>query len=377
MSQADYDAVVIGGGIVGCSLALYLKDHMDKVLILEREPDILQRASYANQARVHNGYHYPRSLLTALRSRVNFPRFIDEYQDCIDQSFDKYYAIGKFFSKVNAAQFKTFCKRINAPIEPAPKEIKNPFNDDLVEDVFLVEEYAFDAVKIKNKLLTNIINKEIELKINCSVMKIIATSYMTLELFYYNHNEHSRITARHVFNCTYSQINKIVVASGLPIIPLKHELTEMALVELPPYLRNTGITIMCGPFFSIMPFPPLGLHTLSHVRYTPHHSWCDSEGSSYMDADEYFKRVRRVSNYPHMIKDAQRYLPLLRECRYVDSIWEVKTVLPKSEEDDSRPILFKKNHGFKDLTCILGGKIDNIYDIIDEIDTMRVHGGLD
>ena len=30
------------------------------------DADLMQRASYANQARVHNGYHYPRSLLTAL-----------------------------------------------------------------------------------------------------------------------------------------------------------------------------------------------------------------------------------------------------------------------------------------------------------------------
>ena len=143
MGRTDYDAVIVGGGIVGCSLTRYLKANLDKVLILERESTILQRASYANQARVHNGYHYPRSLRTALRSRLNFPRFVEEYRDCIEQSFAMYYGIGKLFSKVTAAQFKTFCQRINAPLEPAPKEIKSLFNRDLVEEVFLVQEYAF------------------------------------------------------------------------------------------------------------------------------------------------------------------------------------------------------------------------------------------
>lgn len=376
MSQVNYDAVIVGGGMVGCSLALYLKDHLDKVLILEQEHNILQRASYANQARVHNGYHYPRSLLTALRSRINFARFVDEYKDCIDQSFDHYYAIGKLSSKVNATQFKTFCQRINAPLEPAPKGVKDLFNHDLVEDVFLVQEYAFDALKLRNKLLASIIVKGIELRTNCTVLKIGATSGTMLEILYHAENEHTRVTANRVFNCAYSQINQILVASGLPVIPLKKELAEIALVEVPAPLKRVGITIMCGPFFSTIPFPPRGLHTLSHVRYTPHHSWQDRERSSCLDANEYIKTKSRVSNYLSMIKDAQRYVPSLRDCRYVDSLWEVKTLLPRSEVDDSRPILFRKIHGLENLTCILGAKIDNIYDIFDEVGSLRARGGL-
>jgi glycine/D-amino acid oxidase-like deaminating enzyme len=377
MSRTDYDAVIIGGGIVGCSLALYLKAHLDKVLILEREATILQRASYANQARVHNGYHYPRSLLTALRSRLNFPRFVEEYRDCIDQSFAMYYGVGKLFSKVTATQFKTFCQRINAPLEPAPKEIKRLFNRDLVEEVFLVQEFAFDAVKLRNKLLTKIRQEGVQLKTNCHVVKIIAAPCTTLEVVCDTGREHTSIAAKHVFNCTYSQINQILAASSLTLIPLKYELAEIALVELPDCLQNAGITIMCGPFFSVMPFPPQGLHTFSHVRYTPHHSWRDSEGAGYLDANEYFKRASHVSNYPYMVKDAQRYLPILKECQYMDSLWEVKTVLPSSEVDDSRPILFRQDHGLKNLTCILGGKIDNIYDMLDEMEALRTQGRLD
>lgn len=87
----------------------------------------------------------------------------------------------------------------------------------------------------------------------------------------------NRVSAKYVFNCTYSAINKIISASRLPIIPLKHELAEMALVEVPEPLKHLGITVMCGSFFSIMLFPPRGLHTLSHVRYTPHFYWQETE----------------------------------------------------------------------------------------------------
>ena len=66
-----------------------------------------------------------------------------------------------------------------------------------------------------------------------------------------------------------------------------------------------------------------------------------------------------------MIRDAARYMPILAECRQVDSLWEVKTVLPRSEVDDSRPVLYRTDCGLPGLTSVLGAKIDNIYDIIE------------
>ena len=68
--------------------------------------------------------------------------------------------------------------------------------------------------------------------------------------------------------------------------------------------------------------------------------------------------------------DGQRYIPLLSKCKYQDSIWEVKTVLPRSESDDSRPILFRAHHGLKGFHSVMGGKIDNVYDVIGIIEKM-------
>ena len=68
-----------------------------------------------------------------------------------------------------------------------------------------------------------------------------------------------------------------------------------------------------------------------------------------------------------MLKDAQRYLPVVGDCRYVESLWEVKTVLPQSETDDSRPILFSRNPALPNLISIMGGKIDNIFDIREKL----------
>jgi hypothetical protein len=70
-----------------------------------------------------------------------------------------------------------------------------------------------------------------------------------------------------------------------------------------------------------------------------------------------------------MIRDASRYLPSISNSKYIDSLYEVKTVLVKSEGDDGRPILFEKHADLPGCFSILGGKVDNIYDIYEKMDS--------
>ncbi len=371
---SHYDAVVIGGGFFGCTVSLYLKKYLKSVLLLEKEAQLFQRSSYVNQARVHNGYHYPRSLLTALRSQGNFDNFVNDYQDCIVSNFNNYYAISSYFSKVNARQFITFCQRVNIPLTPAPPKIKKLFNPHLIEEIFATKEYVFDAIKLRKLMLNALKVYQVEIKFDAEVTKINTTPKINQTKIDVNTKlGKTNLTAKYIFNCTYSAINTILAASDLTAIPLKHELAEIALIQVPEALKNVGITVMCGPFFSLMPFPSKQLHTLSHVRYTPHFYWQDTE-NTISATKEIYERTIRETNYPYMIRDAVRYLPILFDCRYVESLWEVKTILPQSEVDDSRPILFKRHHQLPSLTCILGGKIDNVYDIFDELQFLENEG---
>jgi glycine/D-amino acid oxidase-like deaminating enzyme len=374
VEYSHYDAVVIGGGFFGCTVSLYLKKYLKSVLVVEKEADLLQRASYVNQARVHHGYHYPRSFLTALRSKVNFGNFVSDYQDCIVDTFNNYYAVSSYFSKVNARQFKTFCQRVNIPVIPAPPAIKKIFNSNLIEEVFEAKEYVFDAVKLKDKMLVALEKYHISIKFDTEVTKVVkSNSIDKINVVFNTKFGEACITAKYIFNCTYSAINTILDTSELTAIPLKHELAEMVLVQVPESLNNIGITVMCGPFFSLMPFPSKQLHTLSHVRYTPHCYWQDTE-NTISATSQIYRQAARKTNYPYMIRDAARYLPVLSGCSYVDSLWEVKTVLPQSEVDDSRPILFKRHPQLPNLTCILGGKIDNVYDIFHELQFLESEG---
>ncbi|MBQ0072125.1 MAG: NAD(P)/FAD-dependent oxidoreductase [Spirochaetales bacterium] len=52
----DFDVVVIGGGVIGSSVARYLSLYEMKVLVLEKEEDICSGTSKANSGIVHAGY---------------------------------------------------------------------------------------------------------------------------------------------------------------------------------------------------------------------------------------------------------------------------------------------------------------------------------
>ncbi len=147
LHSKHYDALVIGGGFYGVAISLYLAKNrkLKKILLVEREPELLNRASFKNQARVHTGYHYPRSLTTGYRSRVNLPRFLRDWPTIIKRDFTNLYAIARTNSKVSSQQFRKFCSKIGAQLTPAPSQLSALFEPRLIEDVFITEEYVFDA----------------------------------------------------------------------------------------------------------------------------------------------------------------------------------------------------------------------------------------
>lgn len=351
-----YDIVIIGGGFYGCMIGLTLSKLSKKVLIIEKEDQILKRASYNNQARVHNGYHYPRSFLTAVRSHVNFLKFSKDYKEAICDNYSMIYAIANALSKTTSLQFVKFCQHLGSNIYPASDNIKKMFNPYLLEDIYIVEEYIFNAA-ILRELVNKLLHKaRVKILYNSEVNKITKTE----DKIIVHLSIGNTITTEEVFNCAYSQINTILVNSNLPPLPLKHELTEMPLIDVPDRFKKIGITIMDGPFFGVLPFPDKNLHTFHHVRYTPRISWTKSA----VNKQKEVKKATNQSNYIFMKKDVERFIPSMKDATYKDSLYEVRTILTQMEASDGRPILLKDNYGFEKFHVVLGGKIDNVYDVI-------------
>ena len=75
----NWDKIILGAGLYGLYAAERCGKKGERVLVLERDPEPFARATYINQARVHMGYHYPRSISTALKSAHYFVRLHRDY----------------------------------------------------------------------------------------------------------------------------------------------------------------------------------------------------------------------------------------------------------------------------------------------------------
>ncbi len=142
-----FDFVVIGGGIFGCYAALHLAGKGAKVALVEKEKRLFQKASLVNQARLHSGYHYPRSIATAALSDEHKERFTAEHRQFVNFSFDKYYAIDRFGSFTDPQQFERFCAYLDIRCERVPEH--NFFNFNRLEALYRTEEFSFDPVLLR------------------------------------------------------------------------------------------------------------------------------------------------------------------------------------------------------------------------------------
>ena len=143
-----YDKIIIGAGLYGLYSALFCCRRGQNVIVLECDSTPFRRATYINQARVHQGYHYPRSISTAMKSAGYFERFNKDYAFCVNKEFDQIYATSAEYSWSNGKQFKEFCKAANIPCEELHPG--NYFKDGMCDGVFRTREYTYDAMILKD-----------------------------------------------------------------------------------------------------------------------------------------------------------------------------------------------------------------------------------
>lgn len=362
-SRNHYDVLIIGAGFYGCALAAHFGQSGKKVLICEMGEAAMERASAINQARVHTGFHYPRSFVTALRSWHNFGRFVEEFDDAIVRDFQMLYAIARCRTKVNAQRFFGMFEAMGTPIERASSAQRALFCPDLIEDVFACTEYAFDFTILREILAKRLAPLPVDLVYRAKVERV---ERAPADLIAVTLAGGRRIEAAQVFNITYSQINSVLKDSGLAPLALKHELVEIALIDPPRNLEGVAVTVMDGAFFSAMPYPAAKCYSLTHVRYTPHFSWTDT--NSPKGAYETGRMMPHDTRWRHMVNDSRRYMPILGEANWRRSLFDVKTVPVNNEKDDGRPILLHPHKDIPGFWSVLGSKIDNIYDLFAALD---------
>lgn len=351
-APARPSVAVVGGGFYGSSLAAHLAREGAKVTLLEARKDLLGGASYFNQARVHGGYHYPRSLRTAGRSQAYYTAFMTRYADCVVDDFLCIYAIARG-SLTNARKFRRVMEQVGAPLMDSPASVRALFNPATVEESWVTRESVFNAVKLREHVRQELVDARVEVRLGARVVSVEETPECArVELA-----DGDAVLADRVLVCTYGE-SIAAMPDGVGYAGLHCEPCEMALVDVPAPLEGKGITVMDGPYFSLMPFPSTPWHTLSHVRYTPH-----GAQPSFEAAVEVLRSGRLASRAEWMARDAARYVPALTDAVHVESLWGVKTVPARRDGDDARPIVMRRSGGGR-VMSLLGSKIDNVGDAL-------------
>ncbi len=374
---ARYDAIIIGGGIFGCYAALYLAGKGMRVLLLEKEARLFQKASLVNQARLHGGYHYPRSVATARMSDTYKERFTAEHKPFIHTAFEKYYAIDRYGSFTDAGQFERFCHHLNIPCK---RVHEHPlFNFHRLEALFLTVEHSFDPVLLSAWYRQRIAAQPaIHLRLNTQVKDAQADTDEWLVETVTNEGQnlhYARVQAPIVINATYAATNAINRLFGVPSLALTHEISEIAFAAS-PQLRDIGLTVMDGPFGSIMPYGRSGLLSISSVAYT-HHAISYDDLPTFAcqqpTDDPYCQPAapgicttcprRPHTNAHKMIAQMRQYLAEDVQLQYLFSYFTIKTKLKASYIDDGRPTEISLLRERPRFYCLFAGKVNSIYEI--------------
>jgi hypothetical protein len=368
-----FDYIIIGGGIFGCYAASFLAKNGAKVALLEKEAQLFQKASLVNQARLHGGYHYPRSIATAAMSDEHKHRFTEEHREFVNFSFEKYYAIEKYGSFTDARQFERFCTFVNIPYKKI--EAHSLFNFDRLEALYLTQEYSFDPILL-GKYYTQIVEEQQNIHIFKSVNDIQTEAIGNLwnvKIKLANDKEYL-LEATTVINATYAATNAINQIFGAKTLDLTHEIAEMAFVTSPQFAEK-GLTIMDGPFGSIMPYGKSGVLSLSSVAYT-HHK-ISYENTPVFDcqtlSDPRCKPTapgicttcerRPPSNAYKMLGQMRQYFTENVEFQYLYSYFTIKSKLKANYIDDGRPTEIAKLRDTPRFYCLFAGKVNSIYEI--------------
>lgn len=368
-----YDKIIIGAGFYGIYSAVHCGKRGQKILVLEYDNEPFKRATYINQARVHMGYHYPRSYSTAIKSAKYFERFNHDYSFCIHNKFEQIYATSADFSWTDAKQFRKFCKAADIRCDEVP--IEKYFKKGMCDGAFLTEEYTYDAQILKEHLLDELRRLDnVTLLFDCRICGILKKeSHYTVYMA-----DGTSYDSDFILNATYASVNQVLSCLDFEPFKIKYELCEIIICDVDKDLKDVGITVMDGPFFSIMPFGKTGLHSLTSVTFTPHMTSFDNlpEFPCQKESKGFCSSVtlgncndccaKPVSAWDYMSSLAKKYLKDEYGFAYKYSLFSMKPILKASEIDDSRPTMIRYFTKEPTFVSVLSGKINTVYDL-DEV----------
>ena len=295
-----------------------------EVDLYERGDSILTGASFANQYRLHRGYHYPRSKETALQSLRAEPEFLREYGEAVIQRGNHYYSIARSESKTSCEEFESFCRDVGLDYEPAELDLVDP---SMIAGSYRVVERLIDIDALTRLCHARIEEAGVKLKTSTAFESDMATGYDLTVV------------------ATYARLNSALPKSVRPDRQFQFEVCEKPVVQLPPTFQEKSVVIMDGPFMCFDPVGRTGRFVLGNVVHAIHST---NVGAEPIIGDAIAPMLDRgvverpgVTNFDLFVEHGSRFIPGLKHARHIGSMYTVRAVLPNTDATDERPTQVK------------------------------------
>lgn len=349
--------IVLGGGLFGLSIAIHLRKMGKNVIVIEKEKDILTKASKINQNRIHFGYHYPRSKETASQSLNGIISFYHYFKNAISSTFENYYLVSKYDSNVSALEFVEFCDALGISHDISYPDQKY-FNSEVIETSFLVREPIFDYLQIKRVLKKLIQDNKLKVLTNTLVTKIDYNG----EYFKILDNHGKLHESEYVINATYSGVNEI-----LEMVDHKINLKFQDVI-LPIYTskHRIGLTLMDGPFCSVLPKGNSSSQSiLSNVKHS-----VIAEADTKLGLKSLRHSSKIINEHVSGIyEESSHYFPFLKHEVQHNYNWRTVKALPLNLDDARVSEIYYHPH-LANFYTILSGKVTTCWKIAFEINAL-------
>lgn len=309
---------VVGGGLFGCTAAIYAARLGHEVHLYEANGDIMQGATGRNYFRLHRGYHYPRSRRTGLESISAEASFRKEYGLCVVDSGRQFYAIANEGSRVSGQEFMAFMDRMGLPYLRVQSDlIRN------CDHVFEVNEPRVDIGTLRRLVWNGLASAGVDLHL-ASPMPV---------------NVRDRFDK--IILATYAGLGDTCCDLGLEPEVFKFQVVEKPVLRgLGHDFNGTSIVILDGEFCCLDPHGSSEMAVLGHVTGTVHHEHVGTFPMVPKDlkwALESGLVISAQNKGREVMKEAGKFIRHLGDAEYMGSIYTTRAVLAGVEATDERP----------------------------------------
>ena len=155
----------------------------------------------------------------------------------------------------------------------------------------------------------------------------------------------------------------------------RYELIEKIVIKLPKHYKNKSFVVIDGNFVCCDPYLGTNYHLLSDVYYSKIEIKKGRDYNFISKKKNFANKIPiknlKLSNFPKFIENSSRFLPFLKNAKYIRSMFTIRTLLSNKEKTDERTSNVKRIS--EKLYVVLTGKWNTTIQIAKNIERNLKH----